>query len=106
MQPRAAKQIWVGGFNTSITKEQLEDEFSKFGKIEDYKFFRDRNSAIIEYHKLEDAIAAHKNMKGKRLAGELLCVDFLRSLPPRRVSTLYSLVVPLDIFELLAYKLS
>ncbi|THU65021.1 hypothetical protein C4D60_Mb01t32750 [Musa balbisiana] len=82
--PRAAKQIWVGGFNTSITKEQLEDEFSKFGKIEDYKFFRDRNSAIIEYHKLEDAIAAHKNMKGKRLAGELLCVDFLRSLPPRR----------------------
>ncbi|WOL11522.1 flowering time control protein FPA [Canna indica] len=79
--PKAAKQIWIGGFNSSITKQQLEDEFSKFGKIEDYKFFRDRNSAIIEYWKLEDAIAAHKNMNGKCLAGEQLRVDFLRMIP-------------------------
>ncbi|THU71088.1 hypothetical protein C4D60_Mb08t31860 [Musa balbisiana] len=82
--PKAAKQIWVGGFNSSISKEQLEDEFLKFGKIEDYKFFRDRNSAVIEYYKLEDAIAAHKSMNGKRLAGEQIRVDFLRSQPPRR----------------------
>ncbi|XP_064937032.1 flowering time control protein FPA-like isoform X1 [Musa acuminata AAA Group] len=86
--PKAAKQIWVGGFNSSISKEQLEDEFLKFGKIEDYKFFRDRNSAVIEYYKLEDAIAAHKSMNGKRLAGEQIRVDFLRSQPPRRVCSL------------------
>ncbi|RRT85196.1 hypothetical protein B296_00011441 [Ensete ventricosum] len=84
MQPKAAKQIWVGGFNSSISKEQLEDEFLKFGKIEDYKFFRDRNSAVIEYYKLEDAIAAHKSINGKRLAGEQIRVDFLRSQPPKR----------------------
>lgn len=88
VQPKAAKQIWVGGFNSSISKEQLEDEFLKFGKIEDYKFFRDRNSAVIEYYKLEDAIAAHKSMNGKRLAGEQIRVDFLRSQPPRRVCSL------------------
>ncbi|KAG6526350.1 hypothetical protein ZIOFF_016333 [Zingiber officinale] len=83
--PRAAKQIWVGGFSSAISKEQLEEEFMQFGKIEEYRFFRDRNSAIIEYYKLDDAIAAHKNMNGKKFAGQQLLVDFLRSQPPRRV---------------------
>ncbi|XP_074569894.1 flowering time control protein FPA-like isoform X2 [Curcuma longa] len=82
--PRAAKQIWVGGFNSSVSKEQLKEEFLQFGKIEEYRFFRDRNSAIIEYYKLEDAIAAHKNMNGKKFSGQQLRVDFLRSQPPKR----------------------
>ncbi|XP_074563391.1 flowering time control protein FPA-like isoform X2 [Curcuma longa] len=82
--PRAARQIWVGGFSSSTSKEQLEEEFLQFGKIEEYRFFRDRNSAIIEYYKLEDAMAAHKNMNGKKLAGQQLHVDFLRPQPPRR----------------------
>ncbi|XP_042421500.1 flowering time control protein FPA-like isoform X1 [Zingiber officinale] len=82
--PRAAKQIWVGGFDSSVSKEQLKEEFLQFGKIEEYRFFRDRNSAIIEYYKLEDAIAAHKNMNGKKFSGQQLRVDFLRSQPPKR----------------------
>lgn len=57
----------------------------KFGKIEEFKFFRERNSALIDYYKMEDAISAHKNMNGKRLGGDQLCVDFQRSQPMRKV---------------------
>uniref|UniRef100_A0A2P2M7B4 RRM domain-containing protein n=1 Tax=Rhizophora mucronata TaxID=61149 RepID=A0A2P2M7B4_RHIMU len=83
---RPCKHLWVGGISTAVTKEQLEEEFLKFGKIEDFKFVRDRNTALIEYFKLEDASQAMKNMNGKRIGGEQIRVDFLRSQPSRRVS--------------------
>ncbi|KAK9141211.1 hypothetical protein Scep_010892 [Stephania cephalantha] len=83
---KPGKHLWVGAISSSVTKEQLENEFSKFGKIEDLKFLRDRNSALIDYARLEDASAALKNMNGKRLGGEQIRVDFLRSQGSRRES--------------------
>ncbi|KAK9138722.1 hypothetical protein Sjap_009316 [Stephania japonica] len=83
---KPGKHLWVGAISSSVTKEQLENEFSKFGKIEDMKFLRDRNSALIDYARLEDASAALKNMNGKRLGGEQIRVDFLRSQGSRRES--------------------
>ncbi|KAK1319901.1 Flowering time control protein FPA [Acorus calamus] len=56
----------------------------KYGKIEDIKLVRDRNSALVEYYKIDDAVAALKNLNGKRLWGEQLRVDYLRSQPSRR----------------------
>lgn len=76
----------MGGISTSVTKEELEEEFLKFGKIEDFKFMRDRNTAFIEFLRIEDASQALRNMNGKRLGGDQLRVDFLRSQPSRRVS--------------------
>lgn len=58
----------------------------KFGKIEDFKFLRDRNTAFIEYFRLEDASQAMRIMNGKRLGGDQIRVDFLRSQPSKRVS--------------------
>ncbi|XP_020088164.1 flowering time control protein FPA [Ananas comosus] len=81
---KAVRHLWVGGISSSITKEKVEEEFLKFGKIEEFKFFRERNSALIDYYKMEDAISAHKNMNGKRLGGDQLCVDFQRSQPMRK----------------------
>lgn len=76
----------MGGISPSLTKEELEEEFLKFGKIEDFKFLRDRNTAFIEFFRLEDASQAMRNLNGKRLGGEQIRVDFLRSQPSRRVS--------------------
>ncbi|KAG9444646.1 hypothetical protein H6P81_015986 [Aristolochia fimbriata] len=82
--PKAGKHVWVGAISPSITREQLEDEFKKYGKIEEHKFFRERSSAIIHYYRVEDAASAVKNMNGKLLGGEQLRVDFLRSQPLKR----------------------
>lgn len=69
----------------STSKEDLEQEFAKFGKIEDFKFLRDKNTAYIDYARLEDASKALKTMNGKYKGGSVLRVDYLRS-HSRRVS--------------------
>lgn len=79
----------MGGISPSVSKEELEEEFMKFGKIEDFKFLRDRNTAFIEYFRLEDASQAMRSMNGQRLGGEQIRVDFLRSQPSKRVSVLF-----------------
>lgn len=79
----------MGGISSAVSKEELEEEFLKFGKVEDFKFLRDRNTAFVEYLRLEDASQAMRNMNGKRIGGEQIRVDFLRSQPTRRVSLLY-----------------
>ncbi|CAN6725237.1 unnamed protein product [Malus baccata var. baccata] len=81
---KPCKNLWVGGISPSVSKEELEEEFCKFGKMEDFKFLRDRNTAFVEYFKLEDASQAMRNMNGKRLAGDQIRVDYLRSQPSRR----------------------
>ncbi|KAK6914534.1 RNA recognition motif domain [Dillenia turbinata] len=81
---KQSKHLWVGGFGPSVTKEKLEEEFLRFGKIEDFKFLRDRNTAFVDYFRLEDACQAMKSMNGKRIGGDQIRVDYLRSQPLRR----------------------
>ncbi|XP_022734715.1 flowering time control protein FPA-like isoform X2 [Durio zibethinus] len=81
---KPCKSLWVGGISQTISKEELEEEFRKFGKIEDFKFLRDRNTAFVEYFRMEDASQAMKSMNGKRIGSEQIRVDFLRSHPLRR----------------------
>ncbi|WCJ41298.1 RNA binding [Euphorbia peplus] len=81
---KPSKHLWVGGINPAVSKEQLKEEFLKFGQIEDFKFNRERNAAFVEFVALEDAFEAMKNMNGKRIGGDQIRVDFLRSLNLRR----------------------
>jgi RNA recognition motif-containing protein len=78
-QARAVKNLWVGGISSSISKEELEEEFKKFGKVDGIAFSRDQTSAYIDFDKLEDAISAHRALNGRVLGGQELCVDFQRS---------------------------
>lgn len=76
----------MAGIGQSVSKEELEEHFKKFGKILEFKFIRDRNTAYIDYARLEDATEALKNMNGKQISGDQIRVDYLRSHPARRVS--------------------
>ncbi|GAV64311.1 RRM_1 domain-containing protein/SPOC domain-containing protein/RRM_5 domain-containing protein [Cephalotus follicularis] len=81
---KPCKSLWVGGISPSVLKEELEEEFQKFGKIEEFKFLRDRNTAFVDFATLEDASQAMRNLNGKHVGGEQIRVDFLRSQPSRR----------------------
>ncbi|KAM3258945.1 hypothetical protein ACQJBY_050610 [Aegilops geniculata] len=76
---RAVRNLWVGGISPSISKQEVEEEFQKFGKIEGVAFSHDQTSAYIDFEKLEDAISAHRALNGADLGGKELCVDFQRS---------------------------
>ncbi|ONK57852.1 uncharacterized protein A4U43_C09F4870 [Asparagus officinalis] len=73
---KPGKCLWIGGISPAVTQEQLEDKLLQFGKLEEYKFLRDRNSALVGYTKLDDAIAAQRDMNGKSIGGEQVRVDF------------------------------
>lgn len=79
LQARAVRNLWVGGISPSISKQEVEEEFRKFGKIEGVAFSHDQTSAYIDFEKLEDAISAHRALNGTDLGGKELCVDFQRS---------------------------
>lgn len=76
---RAVRNLWVGGISTSVSKEDIEEEFQKFGKVDSIAFSQDQTSAYIDFENLEDAISAHRSLHGKTLGGKELCVDFQRS---------------------------
>ncbi|KAJ1290422.1 hypothetical protein BS78_02G242000 [Paspalum vaginatum] len=76
---RAVRNLWVGGISPSISKEDLEEEFQKFGKVDNIALSQDQTSAYIDFENLEDAISAHRSLNGKTLGGKELCVDFQRS---------------------------
>ncbi|KAM0879513.1 hypothetical protein ACQ4PT_034188 [Festuca glaucescens] len=76
---RAVRNLWIGGISPTISKQELQEEFQKFGKIEGVAFSRDQTSAYIDFEKLEDAISAHRALNGTDLSGKELCVDFQRS---------------------------
>lgn len=86
LQAKPCKSLWVAGISQNFSKEELEEEFMRFGKIQEFKFLRDRNTAYVDYFRLEDASQALKSMNGKRIGGDQIRVDFLRSQPSRRVS--------------------
>ncbi|CDP03488.1 unnamed protein product [Coffea canephora] len=81
---KPCKSLWVAGISQSVSKEELEEEFTRFGKIQEFKFLRDRNTAYVDFSRLEDASQALKNMNGRRIGGDQIRVDFLRSQPSRR----------------------
>jgi RNA recognition motif-containing protein len=95
----------VGGISPAVTKEDLEADFRKFGKIEDYKFIRDRNTACVEFFNLDDAIQAMKSMNGKRIGGENIRVDFLRSNSTKKVSLYFRMLFCFLFFNLLFFNL-
>lgn len=85
-QAKPCKSLWVAGISQSVSKEELENEFLKFGKIQEFRFLRDRNTAYVDYVALEDATQALKTMNGKRIGGAHIRVDYLRSQSSKRVS--------------------
>ncbi|GJV64587.1 nucleotide-binding alpha-beta plait domain-containing protein [Tanacetum coccineum] len=76
---KPCKCLWVTGISKYIAKEALRDEFSKFGEIEEFKFQWEKNAAIVDYFRLEDATKALEAMNGKKKRGTIMHVDYLRS---------------------------
>lgn len=84
-QAKPSRHLWIWGVSETITKDQLEAEFKKFGPLDDFRLLRDRNSALAEFRKIQDASAAVKGLNKKKIQGEELRVDFLRSQSAKRV---------------------
>ncbi|KAK1356329.1 Flowering time control protein FPA [Heracleum sosnowskyi] len=81
---KPCKSLWVGGISPSVTKEELEEQFRRFGNIQEFKFLRERNTAYVDYFVIDDATEALKNLNGLEVGGNMIRVDYLRSQASRK----------------------
>lgn len=79
------RNIYVGGFDESVTKETLHSLFIPFGEILDIQLPLDTNTqknrgfAIVEFELIEDAQSAIENMNNSELFGRVLSVNIAKS---------------------------
>ncbi|KAH7424540.1 hypothetical protein KP509_11G013200 [Ceratopteris richardii] len=76
---KPSKHLWIGNISSSVTKEQLEAEFKRFGSLEDVRILRERNCAFVDFTRTDDAVAAFENMNKKLFGTEELCVEYVKS---------------------------
>jgi RNA recognition motif-containing protein len=46
VQARAVRNLWIGGISPAISKQELQEEFQKFGKIEGVAFSLWRSESL------------------------------------------------------------
>eukprot|EP00871_Galdieria_phlegrea_P002124 jgi/Galph1/2912/GphlegSOOS_G1572.1 len=78
------RKLYVGNVSRHATRRDLEDLFSKYGKVRDVRLLSDY--AFVEMGDERDAEDARYYLDGKRLEGERIRVEFAKNerAPPRQ----------------------
>ena len=73
-----SRHLWVGNVATNVTKEELSEQFSRFGDLENVADYPSRNYAFVNFKSMDDAIYAKKGLQGTVLGGMALRIEFAR----------------------------
>jgi len=73
--------VFVGKLSFRCREDELEQEFTKFGKIKGIEFLKNRGFAFIEFSHPKDAKEAVNAMDGRKFEGTRLVVQFKGSSP-------------------------
>jgi RNA recognition motif-containing protein len=74
-------KLYVGNFGYSVTKEELEELFAKYGEIKEIKVIEGRGFGFVEMSSPAEAEKAKESLNGTDFKGRSLRVDEAR--PPR-----------------------
>ena len=69
-------QIFIAKLSLSLTEDELDSQFRKFGKIKNQQL--KRGYAFIEYYDYHDAYEAIRKMDGRRIGGQKIVVQEAR----------------------------
>ena len=101
-QAKPCRNLWISNICSSVTKEQLEAEFKRFGVVEDLRFLRDRSCAFVDFTKTDDAICALESLNRKKLGKEELHIEYGRSTQQsKKVNPTTYLCIDMRVFCLL-----
>ena len=67
--------IWVGGVTASLSEQQLERHFHRYGHVTRVVINRLRGQALISFDSVESAGVAQADMKGRPLYGRRVRVS-------------------------------
>ncbi len=77
-----SSKLYVGNLNYAVTKEQLEELFSKFGEVKNVNLFEGKGFGFVEMANIEDAEKAMQSLNNTPFEGRNLKVEEAR--PPRK----------------------
>jgi len=75
-------KLYVGNLSYSVTNEQLEELFSKYGEIKEVNIIEGRGFGFVELSDPSEAEKAKEALDGTEFKGQNLRVGTAR--PPRR----------------------
>jgi len=68
--------VFVGKLSGRMRNSELEDEFSRFGRIKDLDFRKDRGFAFITYSSSDAAKDAIRKMDDRKINGYRIVVEY------------------------------
>ncbi len=74
-------KLYVGNLNYSVTSEQLEELFSKYGEVRQVNIIEGKPFGFVEMSNQSEAEKAKEALNGSEFNGRTLRVDEAR--PPR-----------------------
>ncbi|MBC8459994.1 MAG: RNA-binding protein [Deltaproteobacteria bacterium] len=75
------KKLYVGNLTYSVSREELEELFSNYGKVEDVKLIEGKGFGFVEMSSQSEAEKAKETLNGSEFKGRTMRVDEAR--PPR-----------------------
>ncbi len=75
-------KLYIGNIDYSITKEQIEDLFSKHGQVIQVNIIEGKGFGFVELSSVSEAEKAKQALNGSDFYGRTLKVDEAR--PPRK----------------------
>lgn len=72
----ASSCVWIAGVAEQMSDKLLDIQFRKFGPISGLVVDRERGQALIFYEQVPTAAAAVKEMRGMKLRGQKIQIDF------------------------------
>lgn len=71
----AINTIWVGGVTASLSEQQIERHFSRYGHVTRVVVDRLRGQALVSFDGVESASIAQAEMKGRTMFGRRVRVS-------------------------------
>lgn len=68
--------VWLDGLSSNVSDQYLTRHFCRYGPVVKVVFDRLKGMALVLYSEIEDAQAAVKETKGRKIGGNKIKVDF------------------------------
>ena len=78
----ADNKLYIGNLNHTISNEELNELFSRYGTVREIKLFKEKGFGFVEMSSQQEAENARSAMNGYQHDGRPIKVDIAR--PPKK----------------------